>query len=236
MNLFYSPNIVEPVTVLSTEESKHIIRVLRKKKGDIVFFTNGKGHNFKCIITDDNSKKCEIEIIEKTNGNDHRDFYLHIAIAPTKNITRFEWFLEKATEIGIDEITPIICFHSERKEIKIERLNKVITSAMKQSLKSFHPVLNNKTKLSELISRASNKHKFIAYIHDDVTLELSKVYKPKQDALILIGPEGDFSPEEVELAINHGFVPVSLGSSRLRTETAGIIACHTVGLINDMSV
>lgn len=232
MNLFYSPDIIEPITKLSEEESKHIVRVLRKKVGDTIFFTDGSGNNYKCIITDANPKACTIEITEKKTGNDKRDYLLHIAIAPTKNIARFEWFLEKSTEIGIDTIIPVICSHSERKDVKVERLNKVVTSAMKQSLKSFHPVLTDKMSFKELVDLPFEGTKFIAYIDDDVTLELSKAYTSGQNALVLIGPEGDFSKEELQLAIEKGFTPISLGTSRLRTETAGIVACHTINLMN----
>ena len=231
MNLFYAPNIIEPDFTLSEEESKHIIRVLRKSVGDIVYFTDGKGHIYKTTIISANPKSCTVSILKKKNGEDKRKFELHIALAPTKNITRTEWFLEKATEIGIDQITPIICSHSERKDIKQVRLNKVITSAMKQSLKSFHPNLNDKTLFKDFIKIPFNGDKFIAYIDDDVTLELSKAYSGN-NALILIGPEGDFSPEEVKLAVDKGFIPVRLGKSRLRTETAGIVACHTINLLN----
>ncbi len=232
MNLFYYPEISEPETILSVEESKHMIRVLRKSIGDIVYFTDGCGANFKCEIVDPDPKKCCIRIIEKTEGRDRRNIKLHIGIAPTKNITRFEWFLEKATEIGIEEVTPVISFHSERKEIKPERLIKVIISAMKQSLKSYLPKLNNKLQFEEIISKPFEGQKFIAYISDDVTKELKDVYIPGQDVLILIGPEGDYSPEEVKKATDNGFIPVSLGTSRLRTETAGIVACHTISLTN----
>lgn len=232
MNLFYAPYIVEPAFTLTEEESKHIIRVLRKSEGDTVFFTDGNGYNYKCIVKEANPKKCHIEIIEKVAGEYKRNFKLHIAIAPTKNITRFEWFLEKSTEIGIDCITPIICSHSERKEIKTERLKKVITSAMKQSLKSHHPELKEKFSFKEILNIPTNGEKFIAYIDDDVTHELSEAYTHGNDVIILIGPEGDFSPEEVELAIEKGYIPVRLGKSRLRTETAGIVACHTINLLN----
>lgn len=232
MNLFYSPDIIEPVTKLTAEESKHIVRVLRKKVGDTIFFTNGYGSIYKCIITEANPKACTIEIIERKNGDDKRDFTLHIAIAPTKNISRFEWFLEKATEIGIDRVIPLICSHSERKDVKTERLSKVITSAMKQSLKSYHPVLTEKKSFTDLVNLPFEGKKFIAYINNDVTLELSKAYSAGQDAIILIGPEGDFSPEEVKVAVNKGFTPVRLGTSRLRTETAGIVACNTINLLN----
>jgi 16S rRNA (uracil1498-N3)-methyltransferase len=232
MNLFYAPNINGQFYTLSEEESKHIIRVLRMKFGDTVFFTDGKGMFFECRITDANPKACEVEIIEQKPGEGGRPFYLHMAVAPTKNLNRFEWFLEKATEIGIDRITPIISSHSERKAVKTERLNRVITAAMKQSLKSFHPQLDEATKFSVFIKQNFDGEKYIAYIDAGVTLELSKAYTPGRNALILIGPEGDFSPEEVEFAKQNGFVPVRLGHARLRTETAGVVACHTVNLMN----
>ena len=236
MNLFYNKNIIEPTTILPEEESKHIIRVLRKSVGDIIFFTDGIGAIYKCEIVDTNPKKCSINIIEKNMGDDYRNYKLHIAIAPTKNINRFEWFLEKSTEIGIDNITPLICYNSERREIKTTRLQKVITSAMKQSLKSFRPVLTEKESFNSIINTPFDGEKYIAYIDNEVTLELSKAYLPNKNALILIGPEGDFSHQEVEKAIAMGFLPVKLGKSRLRTETAGIVACHTVAVINQMGV
>ena len=232
MNLFYAPEINGQFYTLTEDESKHIIRVLRMKTGDTVFFTDGKGLFFECQISDANPKSCEVEIINEKPGEDKRSFFLQMAVAPTKNISRFEWFLEKATEIGVDRITPIISAHSERKIVKTERLQRVITAAMKQSLKSFHPQLDEVTSFSAIIKQAFEGEKFIAFIDKDVTLELSKAYTPQKNALILIGPEGDFSPEEVELAKQNGFVPVRLGPSRLRTETAGIVACHTVNLLN----
>ncbi len=232
MNLFYTPNITEPTTVLPEEESKHIIRVLRRTVGDIIFFTDGLGYIYKCEIVDANPKKCTITILEKNVGEDKRDYKLYIAIAPTKNISRFEWFLEKSTEIGIDKITPLICYNSERRDVKPERLNKVITSAMKQSLKSFHPKLTDKTSFKDIIRIPFDGDKFIAYIDSEVTLELSKAYYSGKDTLILIGPEGDFSRQEVDEAIAKGFIPIRLGKARLRTETAGIVACHTIALLN----
>jgi len=232
MNLFYAPEINGQFYTLTEDESKHIIRVLRMKTRDTVFFTDGKGLFFECQISDANPKACEVEIIEKKIGEDIRSFYLQMAIAPTKNNSRFEWFLEKATEIGVDRITPVICMHSERKTVKTERLKRVVTAAMKQSLKSFHPQLDESSRFSEIIKQPFEGEKFIAYIDKSVILELSKAYTPGQNALILIGPEGDFSPEEVELAKQNGFVSVRLGPSRLRTETAGVAACHTVNLLN----
>ncbi|MAE07949.1 MAG: 16S rRNA (uracil(1498)-N(3))-methyltransferase [Bacteroidetes bacterium] len=232
MNLFYTKDIIEPITTLSKDESKHIVRVLRKSKGDVVYFTDGLGYIFKCVIVEANPQNCTIEIVEKTKGEEERDYNLHIAIAPTKNISRFEWFLEKSTEIGIDRIIPVICSHSERKEVKTERLNKVITSAMKQSLKSHQPEIAEKVSFMKLVDIPFEGEKFIAYISDDVSLELSKAYTSGQNVIILIGPEGDFSPGEIELAISKGYIPISLGTSRLRTETAGIVACHTINLLN----
>ncbi len=232
MNLFYSSNINVPQTVLGVEESKHIIRVLRKTENDEILFTDGKGFFYECRITDANPKRCVIEVINKEEGMDIYGCKLHIAIAPTKNITRLETFLEKATEIGIQDITPLICHQSERKEVKIERLQKIIISAMKQSLKSKLPKLNNTIKFEQFVKNDFLGQKFIAYIDNGVKMQLSDCMKPNEDTLILIGPEGDFSKEEVKLATSLGYIPVSLGKSRLRTETAGIVACHTVSMIN----
>jgi len=232
MNLFYAPDITEPFYQLPEEESKHLIRVLRHKSGDKVHFTDGNGFFYICRIVDDSPKHCKVEVIEKQEGDDRRPFTLWMGVAPTKNISRFEWFIEKATEIGIDTIIPFVSFHSERKDIKPDRLNRVITAAVKQSLKSFHPKLEKMMRFKEMISLPFEGDKFIAYIDKAVTLELSKAYTPGNNAFVLIGPEGDFSPEEVEQAKEKGFIPVKLGPSRLRTETAAVAACHTVNLMN----
>jgi 16S rRNA (uracil1498-N3)-methyltransferase len=232
-NLFYAPELRgKSHYQLPEEESKHLIRVLRKKAGDEVYFTDGQGYFYKCRLVDDHPKRSLVEVLDQIPGNDKRNFFLQIAMAPTKNISRTEWFLEKATEIGIDRITPFVSFHSERKTIKHDRLERVIVSAMKQSLKSFKPELDQLTTFKEIISTPFQGEKYIAYIHENVTELLSKTYKKDKNALILIGPEGDFSKEEVEEAINKGFKPVSLGKSRLRTETAALVACHTIHLIN----
>jgi 16S rRNA (uracil1498-N3)-methyltransferase len=234
MNLFYAPGINAEYYTLPKEESKHIVKVLRKNEGDVVHFTDGNGWFYETRIISASQNRCEVQILKKTEGGDKRNYYLHIAIAPTKNNDRLEWFLEKSTEIGIDEITPIICEQSERKLVKPERLVRVITSAVKQSLKSFHPKLNNQFKFKAFLEQDFNGQKFIAYIDKDVRLELSKAYKEGENALVLIGPEGDFRPEEVEFAKQKGFVPISLGKSRLRTETAGVVACHTINLLNSL--
>ena len=232
MNLFYSTGIDGDTFTLNSEESKHIVRVLRMKVGDRVRFTDGNGFFYDCSITDANPKACRFNVARKSGGTDKRSYIVQIAIAPTKNISRFEWFLEKATEIGIDKITPLVCVHSERKDINAKRLERVLVAAMKQSLKSQLPVLFPPVKFKELIRSPFSGQKFIAYIDKDITLELSKGYQPGQDALILIGPEGDFSHDEVELAKEQGFIPIKLGPSRLRTETAGVVACHTIHLMN----
>jgi len=233
MQLFYNPELDNSFKqfFFSTEESKHIIKVLRKKAGDVLHITNGKGYVFEAKILDDNPKKCKGQIIseEKTIPRLHT---LHIAMAPTKMNDRFEWFLEKATEIGINEITPILCEHSERKVIKQERLEKVLQSAMKQSLQTYLPKLNPLTPLEDFLALDQGELKFIAHCHKDEKVELKRGIQADKDVVILIGPEGDFSKDEVKMAQNKGFYPVSLGRNRLRTETAGLVACTTVAVIN----
>lgn len=233
MNLFYATEILFPIHTLSEEESKHCTRVLRLTTGDKIFITDGKGTLCEAMIIKSSSKASIVEIVTKMQEYGKRDFNLCIAIAPTKNAERFEWFLEKSTEIGIDEIIPLICRFSERKKIRPERLNKVILSAMKQSQKAYLPTLNTTQQFKEFITKPFPGDKFIAYCSSEPDKNLlSKVVRQGQDVLILIGPEGDFSGEEVDMAITEGFIPVSLGESRLRTETAGIVACHTINLIN----
>ncbi len=232
MNLFYAPDITFPLFQLSSEESKHIIKVMRMKAGDSILFTDGKGILYHCRIAGDSPKGCQIEILKDEEGKDKRSFYLQMAVAPTKNINRYEWFLEKATEIGVDRISPFFSEHSERKALKTERLNRVLTAAMKQSLKTFLPVLGEPVSFENLLQQPFEGEKFIAYINPEVVQELSNVYHRGSNALVLIGPEGGFSPEEVKAAQSVGFIPVKLGPSRLRTETAAVAACHTINLLN----
>jgi len=231
-NFFYSPDIGGHFHTLNKDDSGHLGRVLRIQKGEKVFVSNGKGTIYECIVADPDPNNCRLEIIHEKTGDDHRDFILQVAIAPTKNISRFEWFLEKCTEMGIDIISPILSEHSERKVIKPERLKRVLTAAVKQSLKSFHPVLETLVDFDTFIKKPFSGQKFIAYVDEQVEDELFHICKPHMDALILIGPEGDFSREEISQAKAHGFIPVKLGPSRLRTETAGVVACHTVHLVN----
>lgn len=233
MQLFYAPDINPDLYNLPEEESKHCIRVLRFKKGDIIKLTDGIGNLFHAELISDNPKKCSLKIIKRETDIDKRGFRLHIAIAPTKNINRFEWFLEKATEIGIDEITPLICDNSERRSVKFDRMEKILISAMKQSLKTYLPKLNPEESFNKFVSNSVVTRKFIAYISNDVTETLKNSYNKGEDVTIMIGPEGDFSSEEVDRAIHFGFNPISLGKSRLRTETAGLVACHTISLLND---
>jgi len=227
MQIFTATNNEINNGVLSEEESKHCVKVLRKKVGDEIFITNGEGLLITAKITNAHQKQCAFEVanLEETVKIAPP---LHIAIAPTKNIDRLEFFLEKATEIGISEITPILCFHSERKNIKLDRLNKIIVSACKQS-KNFHfPKLNDLTPVSDIFQNSENQ-KLIAHCVENQRKELKSINVNKP-TLILIGPEGDFSHEEIDNALKNGFQPISLGKSRLRTETAGIVACTTVNL------
>jgi len=213
-------------------ESKHIVRVLRKKENDILDITNGNGSLFKAKITLANDKRCIAEIIQVQEKDKLWDYYLHIAIAPTKNNDRLEWFLEKATEIGIDEITPIICQNSERKIVKQERLEKIIQSAMKQSLKFTLPKLNEPIKFNDFINQDFKGKTCIAHCEDDEKTLLKTIVNTKEKITILIGPEGDFSTQEIKKALSKNITPISLGESRLRTETAGLVAVQTVAIIN----
>lgn len=232
MHLFYTPEITGNTFTISEEESRHCINVLRLRAGDIIHLTNGKGDLFETSITNPNPKQCTVKVISVQKEFGKREVKLHIAIAPTKSIPRFEWFLEKATEIGIDEITPLICQHSERVQIRVQRLEKVIIAAMKQSLKAYLPVLHEPVKYENFIHKPFEGQKFIASCDPEVTIHLKTRYQRNSKVLILIGPEGDFSTEEITSAKKSGYIPISLGKSRLRTETAGIVACHTINLMN----
>lgn len=232
--LFYSPNITDN-SQLPEIESHHCVKVLRMRTGDLLTVSDGKGHFYQCTLVDANSKRCTVNIINKINVDKARDFILHIAFAPTKQMDRNEWFVEKATEIGIDRFSPIISNYSERREIKIERLTKTAISAMKQSQQSFLPMIDETVSFNDFIKLPFNGKKYIAHCNGTPKMPLTQIYKKGDNALILIGPEGDFSEEEVESAINSGFSPISLGESRLRTETASLVATHTIHVINSLS-
>jgi 16S rRNA (uracil1498-N3)-methyltransferase len=233
MQLFYVQGITGNEIVLDEIESKHAIRVLRLNAGDIVQVVDGVGGFYTAEITEPHPKKCKLVIVSAQKEFDKRLFRLHIAIAPTKNANRFEWFLEKATEMGIDEITPLLCAHSERKSINSNRMEKILVSAMKQSIKARLPKLNQLVPFSEFLERDEETQKFIAHCSDGEKPHLKSEIKAEENVTILIGPEGDFSPGEVEQALSNGFREISLGPSRLRTETAGIVACHIVNLVNE---
>lgn len=233
MQLFYVPNISVSEVILDEAESKHAVKVLRLSVGDSVQLIDGKGGLYQAEISDASPKKCKLSIIGLNKEFGKKDFHLHITIAPTKNIDRFEWFLEKATEIGIDEITPLLTSHSERKTVNPERLEKILVSAMKQSLKAYLPKLNDITPFRQLVVNSKTTTKCMAYCDDIQKTHLKDLANQGKDTLILIGPEGDFSPDEVQFAFENGFKVVSLGKARLRTETAGIVACHIVNLANE---
>ena len=231
MQIFYAPDIATNPE-LPEEEANHCVRVLRLNEGDEILVTDGKGTFYKAAIRRANTKHCEISILEIWRQPELWNFKLHIAVAPTKNMDRMEWFVEKATEIGIDTITCLNCRFSERKEVKTARLEKILVSAMKQSQKATLPRLNGMTDFKRFISEPFDGRKFIAHCEEEEKPLLKHVYHPGENALILIGPEGDFSPEEIRLAKENGFEAISLGESRLRTETAALVACHTIHVLN----
>ncbi len=231
MYLFYTPDIEISLT-LSEEESQHCVRVLRYTRGDEILLTDGRGTTYTARITNPHPKHCEFEIVSQEKQQKAHNFHLHIAIAPTKNIERLEWMIEKCTEIGIDEITPLLCRFSERKQIREDRLEKIILSAAKQSLTPYLPKLNPLTTFDELIANAKADKCFIAHCYKEDKRELKDEVERGKSVLILIGPEGDFSEEEIRQALSAGYIPVSLGNTRLRTETAGVVACHTAILLN----
>lgn len=234
MQLFYNSEIknTDASFVFDKEESKHIVKVLRKKESDKIFITNGLGFLFVSEISLASDKKCEVKILEIQEFEKPK-YNLHIAVAPTKMNDRFEWFLEKATEIGIQEITPIICEHSERKVYKIDRAEKIIQSAMKQSNQFYLPKINEPVSFKEFIANTSCENKFIAHCVETERKQLKESVKPGGNYVILIGPEGDFSENEIELALANNYKAILLGNTRLRTETAALVACHTVALINE---
>jgi 16S rRNA (uracil1498-N3)-methyltransferase len=234
MQLFYLNTLNDSSTVFNfnKDESRHIVKVLRKSNGDILHITNGKGWLFEAEILDNNIKSVQAKIVKK-ELHEKLPYELHIAIAPTKNMDRLEWFMEKATEIGISEITPIICDNSERRVVKMERLERIVQSAVKQSLRTYMPVIHEAVGFNDLIARTSEAQKFIAHCVPDDKQSLKNSIIPGKNVMILIGPEGDFSVNEIQIALKAGFIPVTLGQTRLRTETAALAACHTVAFINE---
>lgn len=232
MHVFYTPDIDSDLYTLNEEESKHCSKVLRLGLGDRIHLIDGKGGLYEAEINGLTKKQVQLKVVAKQTEFGKRNHYLHIAIAPTKNIDRLEWFLEKATEIGIDEITPIICDRSERKIVKDDRLEKVITSAVKQSLTAYHPKLNAAISFSAMMAQQTEGQKLIAHCLPTEKLYINEIAEKHQSCLVLIGPEGDFTPTEIELALQNDYKPVTLGNTRLRTETAALAACFEVNYIN----
>lgn len=234
MQLFFAPDIKpeDKNFVFDKEESRHIVKVLRKKDGDTIYITNGKGWLFTSSITLATEKRCEVTL-NSASYTEAMPYRLHLAVAPTKMNDRYEWFLEKAVEIGISEITPIICEHSERTVFKAERFEKIIQSAMKQSLQYHMPVLHEPVAFNQFVKQEREGKLFIAHCEETDKKLLKTELAPKESQTILIGPEGDFSTKEIELALSLGYVPVSLGNTRLRTETAAVVAAHSVAFVNE---
>jgi 16S rRNA (uracil1498-N3)-methyltransferase len=233
MHVFYTPDLLSHEYSLNEEESRHCNKVLRLTQGDHVFLVDGRGGFYEAEIISAGKKHVTLHVIHAQQEYHKRNHHLHIAVAPTKNIDRLEWFLEKATEIGIDEITPLICERSERKIVKEDRLFKVITAAVKQSLQAYHPVLNPAISFTDFLKLPLEGTKMVAHCEDSQPRQyINEVIVPQQRYLMLIGPEGDFSPNEISLALNHGFQPVTLGNTRLRTETAALAACFEVNYLN----
>lgn len=232
MFIFFQPAVSEGVHYLDRDESKHCIKVLRKQEGDIIQVVDGKGHFYEASISQANEKKCAFDILKQID-TPQDPFSIHLALSPTKNIDRTEWFVEKAVEIGVHQISFILCEHSERKVLKLDRLERKAISAMKQSQHAYLPQLHALQKFSDFIQKQKNTAggKYIAYLGEEPGPQLLHAASNHQDHVVLIGPEGDFSSQEVKQAQESGFQSVSLGNSRLRTETAGLAACHTLQLL-----
>lgn len=233
MQLFFQENITEPLTYLDEEESRHLVKVLRKKQGDQIRLTNGKGQVFECVILEANPKKTSLKVLSSLEVPEDK-FYIHLAIAPTKSPDRMEWMVEKISEIGFHEMTLLGTMNSERSFLKTDRLHKKMISACKQSLKFRIPILNQTRKLSDLFKSKDFEgfQKFIAYVDEAHENHLFDLAKPDGKYLVLIGPEGDFDPKEIQSAFESGFQPISLGKSRLRTETAGLAAIQMLQVLN----
>ncbi len=236
MQLFYNPGITGSSEGFSfdREESRHIVKVLRKSNGDNLFVTNGAGSIFTTEITSAAEHKCTVRITAEQVFAKPA-FEIHLAVAPTKMMDRYEWFLEKATELGATRITPIICDRSERRALKADRLHKIVQSAMKQSLRAWLPILDEPVDFGEFCRAENIGTKIIAHCEDGQRKTFKQLIRPGENVTVLVGPEGDFTSREITLALENGYLPATLGENRLRTETAAIAACHAVTLINEPS-
>ena len=231
MHLFYAPDILTDPE-LPEEEAGHCLRVLRLREGDEIVLTDGKGSFYRAVISAASGKRCQVKVTQTIAQSPLWEGHLHLAMAPTKNMDRVEWLAEKATEIGLDELSFLNCHFSERKVIKTERVEKIVVSAMKQSLKARKPVVNGMVDFSRFMDREFTGQKVICHCHEGEKPLLKDVFQRGEEAVVLVGPEGDFSPEEVQKAEEHGFKSVSLGKSRLRTETAALVAVHLINIVN----
>lgn len=236
MQLFFDADFTPPRHILREEESKHAIRVLRLTEGDTLHLTDGRGNLYTCRITDANPKRCAVEVVKCLEEWEKRPYRLTMAVAPTKHMDRYEWFLEKATEVGLDRIIPVESAHSERRAFKRERGEKVVTAAVKQSLKAYHPQLDDLTSFKQVVEMPFEGERYIAHCEPAQSPEgkryLPEVLKKGGEVMILIGPEGDFSPEEITFALRNGFREISLGTQRLRTETAAVVATVMCAVAN----
>jgi 16S rRNA (uracil1498-N3)-methyltransferase len=231
--IFYAPYIAQTAQ-LPEQESQHCVKVLRMREGEKLTVTDGQGFFYDCTLVEAHPKRCSLRIEQRT-AIDKKGFDLQIAFAPTKQMDRNEWFVEKAVEIGIDHFIPLLSSYSERRELKKERLEKIAISAMKQSQQAYLPEIEELVRFADCVTRPFEGRKFIAHCHDLPKKPLAQTYRKGENALILVGPEGDFSEEEVGNAVANGFEPVSLGETRLRTETACLVATHTIHVINNQS-
>lgn len=231
---FYAPDIAETFS-LPEDEAKHCVRVLRHKIGDVIEVIDGKGKRYHCRITDDNPRRMAVEIVDSVDEPLSWETFITIAVAPTKNMDRMEWLVEKLTEIGINRFVPLLCRHSERKELKIDRLQRIAVSAMKQSLKATLPIIEPITPFNAFVQNDNSEARFIAYCDSTIPrLLLAKEYKSSKSVTILIGPEGDFDIEEIKMALECGMKPITLGDNRLRTETAALTACDTIHVLTQL--
>jgi len=233
MHLFYNTELNNDIVELSPEESRHCAKVLRLRPGDEVAFTDGNGMRCFAKLVTTGAGLATASVFHR-EAISPRPFYLHMAVAPTKNIDRYEWFLEKVTECGVDEITPLICAQSERTLVKHERLDKIMVAAMKQSQRAYLPKLNSAIKYDRFMKQDFTDQCFIAHCDQQEMISLKDAYIPGQSATILIGPEGDFNSQEIKQAMASGFRAISLGNSRLRTETAALVACVEVNFLNGL--
>lgn len=229
--LFFCPDILKS-PILPEQESQHCVKVLRSREGEMLTVTDGKGSLYDCELVQAHPKRCLLTIRHRLEVGTNRPYFLHVAFAPSKQMDRNEWFVEKATEIGVDQLTPLLCTHSERREIKDERLQKIAVAAMKQSMQAHLPDIKPITRLEDFISRPFQGRKFIAHCYDLPKMPLTQTYRKGENALLLIGPEGDFSEGEVARAIELGFEPISIGENRLRSETASLVSMHIIHVIN----